>query len=201
MEVTIKTINGTSCPNCNQKLKFKEIKAESCPHCNQRFAQSKGVKVFTWIFILIIVMLLFSSIRSCSSDRKGSVFWQLAGGSSEAEKAEEAQALETLPSYTSRELAEAYESNAVAADQKFKGKRFKVSGKVTNISTDFLGRPYLTMQGLNQFMEPQFSFAKSALDQIARINKGMTLTLVCEGNGDIAKTPMSSNCQILEPAQ
>ncbi len=116
----------------------------------------------------------------------------------QAKLAAQAQALDALPTITAEQLAEEYEANTVAADLKFKGKQFKISGKVSDINTDFRGHPYVTMGGTNQFMQPQFAFDKDATNQLAEVKKGMKLTLVCEGRGDIAKTPMSNNCQILQ---
>lgn len=113
------------------------------------------------------------------------------------ELAAKAKELEALPLVTALELAKDYEENTVAADQKYKQRKFKVSGKVTDISTDILGNPYITMGGQNEFMQPQFSFDKNASGQLAKLKKGAKLTLQCEGKGDIAKIPMSDNCEIL----
>lgn len=73
-----------------------------------------------------------------------------------------------------------------------------MTGVVSSINTDFHGRPYVTMQGgVNQFMEPQFSFENAKDPAIARLQKGSKVTLACTGNGDIAKTPMSEDCEFV----
>jgi tRNA_anti-like len=96
---------------------------------------------------------------------------------------------------TARELAHAYEENSVAADAKFKGKRFKVDGIVTDINTDFMGDPVIYLKGgVNQFMEPSFSFDKDSAPEIAKLKKGWTITMECTGHGDIAKRPNSGDC-------
>ena len=60
-----------------------------------------------------------------------------------------------------------------------------------------MGDPYVTLEGgVNQFMEPQFGFDKSASTQLASLYKGATITLVCTGKGDIAKTPMWGSCTL-----
>jgi hypothetical protein len=96
---------------------------------------------------------------------------------------------------TSIQLAKDYEENTVAADQKYKGKKFVVTGTVSDINTDIMGRPYVTLRGTNEFMAPHFSFDKSAGDQLAKLRKGVKVTLACEGAGDMAKIPMSEDCQ------
>lgn len=104
-----------------------------------------------------------------------------------------------LAKYTAYEITRAYSENTVAADQKFKGERFKVSGVVADINTDFMGAPYITLRGgVNEFMEPQFRFEQSAAPQLAQLKQGDEVTLICIGNGDIAKTPMSESCSLLK---
>lgn len=109
---------------------------------------------------------------------------------------EERAALDTLPQVTAAELANAYEENTVAADQQFKGKRFRVSGKIDSINTDLMGDPYVTLS-TSLFLDPQFSFSQAQLDVIGTLKKGQTVNLVCTGRGDVAKTPMSNECQVL----
>lgn len=93
------------------------------------------------------------------------------------------------------QLASAYDRNTVAADQKYKGKRLKVTGVVDSINTDLFGNPYITMRGgVNQFMEPQFKLSRQYSDYAARLAPGMRVTLICTGRGDVIKTPMSDNC-------
>lgn len=107
------------------------------------------------------------------------------------------KAVSDMPLITAQTLASAYEANTVAADARFKGKRFKISGTVASINTDFTGDPYVTLRGgVNQFMEPQFGFDKSESGQLAALTKGSNVTLVCTGRGDIAKTPMSKDCKM-----
>ncbi|HEY4583945.1 MAG TPA: hypothetical protein VIG88_13965 [Lysobacter sp.] len=102
-----------------------------------------------------------------------------------------------VPAVTAAELARAYDANTVAADQRFKDKQFKVTGVVGDINTDILGNPYVTLGGgVNEFMEPQFKFDEAAKDQLAQLSKGMEVTLVCTGRGDVAKTPMSDECSM-----
>lgn len=112
-------------------------------------------------------------------------------------EAARSEALTNLPTFTAREMAIDYDANTVAADQKYKGKRFKVSGTVTEISTNIMGDPYVTMDGTDEFTQPQFAFDKGSANQLANVRKGEKLTLLCEGNGDVVKIPMSENCTIL----
>ncbi|MDH1443212.1 OB-fold putative lipoprotein [Pseudomonas sp. GD03722] len=106
-----------------------------------------------------------------------------------------AKAAVLLHEVSAQQLAQAYDRNTVAADQQFKGKRFKVTGTVDSINTDMFGNPYITLRGgVNQFMEPQFELKKSHANYAATLQRGMRISLICTGGGDIAKIPMSQNC-------
>lgn len=103
-----------------------------------------------------------------------------------------------LLQYTAADLARAYEQNAVAADAKFKGKRFQVIGTVAEIKTDLFGDPAVTLRGgVNQFLEPTFGFDKGQLDAIAKLRKGQKISLACTGLGDVIKAPQSGGCVLL----
>ncbi|EOZ4792144.1 MULTISPECIES: OB-fold protein [Pseudomonas] len=96
---------------------------------------------------------------------------------------------------SAQHLAQAYDRNTVAADQQFKGKRFKVTGVVGSINTDLFGNPYVTLRGgVNQFMEPQFKLDEVHANYAAGLQAGMRISLICTGRGDVAKTPMSQDC-------
>lgn len=100
-----------------------------------------------------------------------------------------------LQEISAQQLAQAYDRNTVAADQQFKGKRFKVSGVVDSINTDLFGKPYVTLRGgVNQFMQPQFKLGSEHANYAASLQQGMRITLECRGRGDVAKTPMSDEC-------
>ena len=116
----------------------------------------------------------------------------------EAKIAAEKKAIADMPLISAHALASAYHENTVAADAQFKGKRFKVTGIVADISTDFTGDPYLVLRGgINQFMEPKFEFDKSDLEKLAPLKKGNKVVLLCTGRGDVAKTPISDDCSLL----
>lgn len=105
---------------------------------------------------------------------------------------------EPLKAYTATQVATSYDENTVAADILFKGKRVKVSGRITDINTDFMGNPYLVLAGSNQFMGPQFKFDKSDMSVMASLKKGTSVQVVCTGKGDVVKTPMFEDCELVK---
>lgn len=149
------------------------------------------VKVLWVILAVIVVAIIFSP------DDKGSAP-QAANG----EKPQEAAATkqdQDAPQFTTtaRELAKMYEENTVAADNKFKDKRFEIAGTVTDISTDFIGSAVIELSGgVNQFMEPRAELDDSQKQKAAGLKKGQKIVLICTGSGDISKTPMLDDCLI-----
>lgn len=116
---------------------------------------------------------------------------------SHAITAQSAQVSSKSPkAYTSSQVSQDYEANAVAADMLYKDKQVLVSGKITDINTDMFGDPYVVLVGTNQFVSPQFKFDKSQKEEIANLKKGGDLTVLCTGTGDVAKTPTFKDCSI-----
>lgn len=160
-----------------------------------RNGHSKQARVisFGWL-VLCVVMVFAGETETPSSTEQSASTSQPSQQTQQDDAVARQQAIDALPVITSQALSAAYDENTVAADQQFKGKQFKVKGTVTEISTDIMGDPYITLKGTNMFQEPQFQFDKDATDQLARLKKGMTVVLICTGRGDIAKTPMSDDC-------
>nr|WP_244597293.1 MULTISPECIES: OB-fold putative lipoprotein [Pseudomonadaceae] len=118
-----------------------------------------------------------------------------AATTSRSQPAKVSASAEPLREISAQQLAQAYDRNTVAADQQFKGKRFKVTGVVESINTDLFGNPYVTLRGgVNQFMEPQFQLDDAHANYAAGLQSGMRISLICIGGGDVAKTPMSKDC-------
>lgn len=149
---------------------------------------------FGWLLLSIIVV---AGAPSSTSSNNTSSQISKTSVSSPAPAAATAPA-EPIKAYTAAQVASSYEDNTVAADVQFKGKRVQVTGRITDINTDFLGKPYLVLAGTNQFMGPQFKFEKSDLTVMATLKKGATVKVICTGKGDVVKTPMFEDCELLK---
>lgn len=181
-------MKNIKCSNCGEEISQKAPTCPKCGHPNKAAKNLSGKQVLLYLGIGIGVIwwLASSDTRSTGANQP------LAN--QELSK----QEIDSLPDVTATTIATAYSENTVAADQQFKGKKFKVSGSVVDINTDIMGNPYITLRGgVNQFMEPQFSFDKSDADKLAKLKKGAKVTLICIGKGDVAKTPMSGSCTLL----
>jgi tRNA_anti-like len=163
----------------------------------------KLLKVIGYMFAGLMFIGLIAAFVAPKPTPEQALANRQASDLAAAQKSADAQqkaasALAAIPAFTSSDLARAYEANSVAADAQFKGKVFKITGAVSDINTDFMGRPYITMTGGNQFMQPQFQFGKSDMQQMAALKKGMKITILCTGRGDVAKIPMSDDCKIIQ---
>lgn len=160
-------------------------------------------KLFKWAFFLFLAFIglaIFIGSNMTPEEKAKYEAQRQAEAAAEAEqKATQAkQEADSMELVQVSAIAKAYNDNTVAADQLYKGKKLKVQGTVAEISTNIMGDPYLQLRGgVNQFMEPQMHFDKGAADQLAKLKKGQQVTAVCEGSGDIGKTPMLNDCSLL----
>jgi hypothetical protein len=141
---------------------------------------------FGWLILCILVIVAAPPAPPSAGSRSVST----------AAPAAVSAPAEPLKTYTSTQVAKSYDDNTVAADALFKGKRVKVTGRVTDINTDFRGNPYLVLAGSNQFLGPQFKFDKSSISVMATLKKGVTVSVICTGAGDVIKTPMFEDCEM-----
>jgi hypothetical protein len=82
---------------------------------------------------------------------------------------------------TAEELLQAYRDNEVAADQRFKGKTLRVSGRVDNVGKDIGNNPYVTL-GQSGLRSIQAFFSPASESQLIPLTKGTPI--VVEGRCD-----------------
>lgn len=150
---------------------------------------------FAWMALCLVSLIGMAASSKTSYDRYKENATRAQSASSAAAPKEQVNP-EPLKAYSSAKIAQDYEDNTVAADMQYKGKRVQVTGRITDINTDFLGKPYLVLAGTNQFMGPQFKFDKSDLPSLATLKKGAQVSVVCTGKGDVVKTPMFEDCAL-----
>ncbi len=181
-------MKNVKCSNCGEEISQKAPTCPKCGHPNKASKNLSGKQIVLYLVVGIgAIWWLASSDTKSTTENKASANQELTK-----------QEIDTLPNVTASAIASAYSENTVAADQQFKDKKFKVTGTVADINTDFMGDPYITLRGgVNQFMEPQFGFEKSDAAKLANLKKGSKVSLICIGKGDVAKTPMSGSCTLL----
>jgi hypothetical protein len=89
-----------------------------------------------------------------------------------------------------------YQANEVAADNRYKDKQLLVSGKVTDISKDFLDDVVIKLATPNPFMNVMATMDDGEAAKAARLSKGEDLKIVCKGGGMVIGSPMLRDCVI-----
>lgn len=87
-----------------------------------------------------------------------------------------------------------YQANEVAADEDYKGKLLDVTGEVTKIDKDFMDDIIVNLRSGNQFMSTHAYVDDSEKRTAARLSKGETVTLRCQGGGMIIGSPVLREC-------
>lgn len=104
-------------------------------------------------------------------------------------------ALPTAPpiKVTARDLFKAYEANEIAADSQYKGKRIEISGQIESIASDMFDEPLVQLSAGNFQNVGAQGLTK---DVAAKLTKGQSITLVCNGAGEAIGTPMLDKCAV-----
>ena len=158
-------------------------------------------KVVKWVLIailLIVVAVCAYTCYTCSSVTKAVVdatadstivkdaIRDAKGGEDKTKMASEAIAV------TAVDLYNTYESNALRADNTYKGKYVRVTGKVSKVDQDLLTKkPYVKLfsDPSNPYMDyVNIYFKESEMDKVANLENGKTITVVglCEGKSVIS---------------
>ena len=202
---------AAACPHCGAPIAKQPAPVQAQPRVqvirSVGFWLGVGILLFPIVFVWFLLRqghsttsrvigfawLALALVGMASSDRPASQSTATTSGQSQSARV--VAPVEPLREISAQQLAQAYDRNTVAADQQFKGKRFKVTGVVDSINTDLFGNSYVTLRGgVNQFMEPQFELDDAHASYAAGLQSGMRISLICTGRGDVAKTPMSKDC-------
>ena len=116
--------NLVKCKACNEVISNK---AKSCPKCGEPQKRHSRLAVAFLIMMLISLAVGISNFDEQESKRIAK------------------DAATPALSISAKELYDAYEANEVAADQKYKGVRAVVDGRIQDIST-ILGTPQVSIE-------------------------------------------------------
>lgn len=94
------------------------------------------------------------------------------------------------------QLYSEYDSNEVAADAKYKGKKVVVSGIVQDIANDIFGHPYIVI-GQGGMQGVQCSFPNSRKSSVMHLTKGQQVTVKGTVQGKMMLVQLN-NAKLLE---
>jgi hypothetical protein len=105
------------------------------------------------------------------------------GSGDQDQKTSEVKKEEAAIQISAKQLYADYDSNEVAADEKYKGKILEVSGTVNDIAKDITDTIYVTLKGAEYFGDVQCFFSNEFTKEAAKLSKGQQLTVKGECDG------------------
>lgn len=146
----------------------------------------------------------------------GSVSSNISGGNSKdvSLTSEEQEAYNKIKEKVDSEIAESdgkvpitidyktlhkeYMDNPIGADEKYKGKKLILTGKIDSIDREIAGNPYVTFS-ISTFENIRITFNKAEESKVAKFKKGQTIKIIGECRGTLISTTVSmDNCLIVE---
>ena len=92
-----------------------------------------------------------------------------------------------------------YAANEVAADNLYKGKSLRVTGRVLSIGKDAREAAVLNLISGNPIFQTMATLDTAHTQRAARLAKGMQVTVQCVGKGTMMNMPQLEDCLLLEP--
>lgn len=145
---------------------------------------------FWWLWIVAALVIIYAIGSSSNGDKSTTT----ASTSNQAAvpAANQATPAEVTPAptpvqaidITAAQLYKEYDENELAADDKYKGKILRVSGKVSSIDQDILNSLYVTLEtGDYNIFSIQCYFDDSKRQQLTALKKGGKATIIgrCDG--------------------
>lgn len=91
-------------------------------------------------------------------------------------------------------LWKAYDANEVSADQTYRGKWLRVSGRVESIDKDFMDNIVLQLAGPRDFATVGATLKDSEKGTAAQLTKGQAVAVLCLGHGRLVGDPSLTDC-------
>jgi hypothetical protein len=91
--------------------------------------------------------------------------------------------------------AKDYDDNEISADQKYKGKKLLVSGKIESINKDITNNGYISLDGHKPFYGLQARLTKAGMESAAALKKRQVVYLVCDSGMKVATITTVRNCE------
>jgi len=171
-----------TCKECGREIS-RSVK--KCPNCGAKTQKAKIAQLIGIIAFCIIAILFYNLFKDI-------------GNSHSKQQAQARARQEAVPAIevTLNELFTAYKENEVAADSKFKNKKIKITGRISDFGT-ILGFGNPTISFSHGFDSLQMTFDKSDSDRIGQLKKGDTITVEGKCTGTFAGDISMNDCKII----
>lgn len=92
-----------------------------------------------------------------------------------------------------------YDANEVAADNQYKGKPVRVTGRVLAVEKNLMGAAMVDLTSGNQFFRTIAILTPDATPRAALLSKGDTVLVQCKGGGMMMRMAQLDDCVLVRP--
>ena len=143
-----------------------------------------------WLNIIVLLIglgVLWAMISATPEDNR---LIKIGSQNSQPQKAKVARVIQPTT------LIKEYEGNEIAADQKYKGERLSLTGKIESVGKDIMDNIYITLGGGGgTFRSVQCFFSDKHAGKIAQLKKGQKVTV--EGTcGGLMMNVLLQDCEV-----
>lgn len=201
-----------TCSECGKEISDSAI---SCPNCGKPSTNITEVKRHTgfWletgIFFFPIIFSWFTLRKGHSTKVRVIAFLWLVfylaywGGFPHKPSFKNKLSTETVQEISSvsdgaidvegNSFYYEYMANPIKADEHYKGKLIKITGRVNRIDREIMGQPYVTFE-IDNFKDIRLTFKKSEEAKVANLSKGESITVVGECQGKLISSVALRDC-------
>jgi hypothetical protein len=177
-----RAVNGTGAPTT------PEPTPEPLPQLSTKSKRSPFQTFLTALLIVFLIcagLIALIAVVAFFASPGGTLSTARSGSSEPASKWKDATGATSEAGVFAADIVAAYKANEIAADARFKDRTIAVTGPVDSIGKDVLDTPYVTLSGepSDTFRRVQAGFSRDAQDELARLQKGQVITVVCRGRG------------------
>lgn len=97
---------------------------------------------------------------------------------------------------TAVNISRAYDRNEIAANQEYTGRKIRVAGIVTEISSAYDNTAQVSLETDNRFRSVLTSGDRNFDAKAAGLYKGQSIRMTCIGAGEVMGKPVLNNCVI-----
>ena len=192
-----------ACPNCGNPISQPTAPQETVVrHIHEKVEKQapppkKKTGCLAWIAAIGLGFISFLVVISAMGKKDNeSVLHSIKRQTSQ--NATQAPNAGNIPKVTALQLQKEYESNEVAANQKYQRKWLNVTGTVDSIDETITGAPVLRLKGTSSFNWVSAELKRNQKDAAARLNKGAKVALRCTVTGFVLGSTALDDCTFVE---
>lgn len=159
-----------SCKHCGKDVAKG---AKECPSCGGKLKMGWGKKALIFFGVWIVLAVVVSATKDGEGKKSGSSVATVTQAN--AATPEEKKPVITV---SASQMAKDYESNEIAADEKYKGKMVQITGVVDGVEKDLMDNPFLSLDSgwSGYYLHCYFEDTKP----LVKLKKGQKVTVVGE---------------------